>query len=143
MDEAPVTSHREDRALLGAAIDRRLAEIDRRLAELRRPRLPLPGNGVAAELLWQAQRHAMEADRHWRESVAHTLLVRQLVVQAFENAARAHQRAAEADERTAQAGIGDVAEHQRRAEFHRAAAEADRQRAQQIQSQDVEAEQAG
>jgi len=56
---------------------------------------------------------------------------------AFHRAARAHARASEAHERSVQAGVGDMAEHQRLAEFHRVAAEADRQRAEEAQSRAV------
>jgi hypothetical protein len=143
MGESRVDDHSRDRALWGAEIHRRLAEIEQRLAELRCARPTRPDQGTAAELLWEAQRHAVEADRHWRESAAHTLLVRQLVVQALTNAARAHDHAAEANERSARVGIGDVEEHRRRAKFHRAAAEADRQQALAIQAQDVEPEPPG
>jgi GAF domain-containing protein len=54
---------------------------------------------------------------------------------AFRSAARAHDQAAEAHERSARAGVGDVAEHQHRAQSHRAAAQADRQRAEQAEIQ--------
>ena len=91
-------------------------------------------------LLADAQRHAADADRHWRESLTRTRLVRQLVVQAFHNAARAHDRSAEASERSAGMGSGDVAENRRRAAFHRAAAQADRSRAAEIESEAVEPE---
>lgn len=65
------------------------------------------------------------------------MLVRQLVVQAYRNAARAHEHAAEVSEHSARAGIGDVTEHRRSAEFHRAAAEADWQRAKEIEGEAV------
>jgi hypothetical protein len=58
-------------------------------------------------------------------------------VKAFGSAARAHHHAAEAHERSIRTRVGDLAEHQRRAEFHRAAAEADRQRAQESGGQIV------
>ena len=54
---------------------------------------------------------------------------RSAAVKAFGSAARAHHHAAEAHERSVRTGVGDLAEHQRLAEFHRAAADADRQRA--------------
>jgi len=124
----------------GVSVQKRLAEIEQRLVELRQARPALPDQRTAMELLLDAQRHAADADRHWRESVARTRLVRQLVVQAFHNAARAHDHAAEASERSAGMGIGDVAETRRRAEFHRAAAEADRLRAEEIEIQAVKPE---
>ena len=52
---------------------------------------------------------------------------------AFGSAARAHHHAAEAHERSVRTGVGDLAEHQRLADFHRAAADADRQRAKEIE----------
>ena len=52
---------------------------------------------------------------------------------ALHRAARAHARASAAHERSVRAGVGDVAEHQRLAEFHWAAAAADRQRAEQAE----------
>lgn len=116
------------RDLLGVSISQRITEIERRLAELRQAR-PEPGGETSAKLLAEAQRHAREADQHWRESIAHTQLAQQWVVHAFRSAARAHDHAADANERSARAGIGDVAEHMRRAAFHRDAAEADRRRA--------------
>jgi len=137
---ADQTAPQHGRALRGVFIQRRLAEIEQRLAELRQARPARPDQRTAMELLLDAQRHAADADRHWRESVAHTRLVRQLVVQAFHNAAQAHDHAAEASERSAGMGIGDVAESRRRAEFHRSAAEADRWRAEEIESQAVEPE---
>jgi hypothetical protein len=57
---------------------------------------------------------------------------RSTAVKAFGSAARAHHHAAEAHERSIRTRVGDLAEHQRMAEFHRAAAEADRRRAQEI-----------
>ena len=131
---------RDDRALRGISIQKRLAEIEQRLVELRRARPARPDQRTAMELLLDAQRHAADADRHWRESLTRTRLVRQLVVQAFHNAARAHDRSAEACERSAGMGIGDVAEDRRRAAFHRAAAQADRSRAAEIESEAVEPE---
>ena len=62
---------------------------------------------------------------------------RSAAVKAFGSAARAHHHAAEAHERSIRIRVGDLAEHQRMAEFHRAAAEADRQRAQEIGGQIV------
>ena len=59
------------------------------------------------------------------------------VVGAFHRAARAHLSASEAHERSVRSGVGDMAEHQRLAEFHRAAAEADRQRADEAGNQAV------
>ena len=56
------------------------------------------------------------------------------VAGALHRAARAHARASEAHEMSLRAGVGDMAEHQRLAEFHRAAAEADRQRAEEAES---------
>jgi hypothetical protein len=134
---------RDDRALRGISIQKRLAEIEQRLVELRRARPARPDQRTAMELLLDAQRHAADADRHWRESVARTRLVRQLVVQAFHNAARAHDHAAEASERSARAGFGDITESRRRAAFHRAAADADRSRAEEIESQAVEPDPSG
>jgi hypothetical protein len=133
----PVAERPDDGASLAVSISKRLADINRRLAELREARQTQRHPPTApAELLWGAQRHAAEADRHRRESIAHSQLVRQLVVQAFHNAARAHDHAAEANERSVRSGIGDIAEHERRARFHRAAAEADRQRARQAADED-------
>lgn len=57
---------------------------------------------------------------------------------ALRRAAHAHDRAAAAEERSAQAGIGDVAEHRRRAAHHRAAAKADRARHQMIYGDSAE-----
>jgi hypothetical protein len=137
----PVADRADDGARLGVSISQRLAAINRRLAELREARQAERHPATPPlDVLWEAQRHAAEAERHRRESIAHSLLVRQLVVQAFHNAARAHDHAAEANERSARSGIGDVAEHKRRARFHRAAAEADRQRARQAASEDEPAE---
>jgi len=59
-------------------------------------------------------------------------------VKAFGRAARAHHHAAEAHERSIRSGVGDLAEHRRRAEFHRAAAEADRQRAEALETQPMD-----
>jgi hypothetical protein len=59
-------------------------------------------------------------------------------VKAFGSAARAHHHAAEAHERSIRAGAGDLAEHERRAEFHRAAAQADWQRAAEIEGRAVD-----
>jgi GAF domain-containing protein len=59
------------------------------------------------------------------------------VVGALQRAALAHARASEAHERSFRAGVGDMAEHQRLAEFHWAAAEADWQRAEEVESQAV------
>ena len=109
------------------SIQQRLADIERRLGELRHDWPVRPDRGRAAELLSDAQRHVREADQHLRESTARTQAVRQLVAQAYQSAARAHDHAAEAHERSVRAGVGNVAEHKRMAEFHRAAAEADRQ----------------
>jgi len=58
---------------------------------------------------------------------------RSAAVKAFGSAARAHHHAAEAHERSVRTRVGDLAEHQRLAEFHRAAADADRQRARDIE----------
>jgi hypothetical protein len=124
-----VTASPSTRTELGLALGQRLADIDRRLAELRQARVTRPAQVTVTGQLRQARHHVQDADRHRRESMAHTQAVRQLLIQAFHNAALAHDHAAEANERSAGAGIGDIAEHRRRAEFHRAAAEADRQRA--------------
>jgi hypothetical protein len=59
-------------------------------------------------------------------------------VKAFGRAARAHHHAAEAHERSLRTGVGDSAEHRRRAEFHRAAAEADRQRAVELETRPMD-----
>lgn len=107
---------------------RRLADIDRRLAELRRARLMTTGD-LGPQGGKDAQRRVLEAGRHQRESAAHLQRTQQLTVAALLRAARAHDRAAEASARSARSGIGDVAEHNRRAAFHRAAANADRQQA--------------
>jgi len=58
-------------------------------------------------------------------------------VGALHRAAHAHSRASEAHARSIRAGVGDLAEHQRLAEFRRAAAEADRQRAADAESKPV------
>jgi hypothetical protein len=55
-------------------------------------------------------------------------------VAALGRAAQAHDNAARAHERSVQAGVGDVAEHKRLAEFHWAAAAADRQRAEEAEA---------
>jgi len=60
------------------------------------------------------------------------------VVRAFGRAARAHRHAAEAHERSIRTGVGDSAEHRRRAGFHRAAAEADRRRAEELETQPMD-----
>jgi hypothetical protein len=124
-----VTASPSTRTELGLAISQRLADIDRRLAELRQARTTRLDQVTVTDEPWQARHHAQDAGRHRRDSLAHTQAVRQLLVQALLNAARAHDHAAEANERSASAGVGDIAGHRRRAEFHRAAAEADRQRA--------------
>ncbi|MBO0817965.1 MAG: GAF and ANTAR domain-containing protein, partial [Actinobacteria bacterium] len=59
------------------------------------------------------------------------------VAAALHRAARAHAAASEAHERSVRARVGDMAEHQRLAEFHRVAAEADRQRAEEAESRAV------
>jgi len=111
----------------------RLAGIDRRLAELQQAKLRPPGGDTAPPAAGDAPHRA-------RESAAHLRQTRQLAVQALRRAATAHDQAARVDERSARAGIGDVAEHKRKAAFHRAAARADRQRAQELHSQVADSE---
>ena len=81
------------------------------------------------------QRRADVTQQNVHQSTALVRQAGQHAEEALRRAASAHDRAADADERSARAGIGDVAEHRRRAAYHRAAATADRQRAQELRSQ--------
>jgi len=63
--------------------------------------------------------------------------------EAFRRAAGAHDSAAEAHESSIRNGMGNAAEHRRRAELHRAAAEADRRRAKRAESPAVDRQPAG
>lgn len=128
----PVADPVAVRTLRKSSASQRIADIDRRLGELGVARPADSGDSPVPTAGPDARRRAEEASRHWQEAVAHLLQARQLTAEAFCRAARAHERAAEANARSARAGIGDVAEHNRMAEFHRAAANADWQQARNI-----------
>jgi len=105
-------------------IDARLEALRVRLKELRerdwdavRSRTAVPSDRFEA-----ARRHAAEAAAAAEQVLASS-------VEAFRNAAVAHERVAEVHERAAAAGIGDVIMHERQAATHRVAAAADWQRA--------------
>jgi hypothetical protein len=135
LDGTPPAGLAAARIRLESCAPMRLADIERRLAELRRARRMAPGDSPVPSARPDALQRAREARQHWEESVAHLSEAQQLTVQAFGRAASAHDRAADASARSARAGMGDVAEHNRRAAFHRAAAQADRQQAQTIQDE--------
>jgi hypothetical protein len=136
-DGIPASDAASARVRLESCTPLRLSDIERRLAELRRARRMGQVDGVAPTAGPEALQRAREARQHWQESVDHLSAARQLTMQAFARAASAHDRAAEASARSARAGMGDVAEHNRRAAFHRAAATADREQAQSIRDETV------
>jgi hypothetical protein len=117
------------------SIERRLAAIRQRRSELAQATPNAPAGGTQLNPLQAAQRWAREADQRRRDSTARAGRVRQGLVSAFYRAARSHERTAEVLERAVRERWGDVAGHQRMAEFHRAAALADRQRAAEFQQQ--------
>jgi len=117
----------------GYELGRRLEAIGVRIKELKEGRQgdagPDTGGGPAASRgrLAAAQRHVLASQAAAERAAASC-------VSAFRRAADAHERLAIQHARSAASGLGDVAEHQRRAASHRAAADTDRQRAEQAQS---------
>ena len=136
-ERIPVADTEGGPARLESAGHQRPATIGRRLAEPHRAEPGRPGDDPAPQAGWDVRGFAAGGPRYWQKSAAQLRQMRQRVVDALSGAAGAHDRAAEAHERSVRAGIGDMAEHKRRAAYHRAAARASRQRAQEIHDQAV------
>lgn len=136
-EQIPVADMESGLARLESAGHQRLAKADRRVAGPHRAAPERPGDDPAPQAGRDVPGFAQEASRYWQKPAARLRQMRQRALDALSRAAGAHDRAAEAHEGSVRAGIGDMAEHKRRAAFHRAAARASRQRAQEINDQAV------
>jgi hypothetical protein len=107
-------------------IGERLAEIRTRIADLQQVQREGSHPVASGEQLAQAQHHVAFSRATAQRALASS-------VEAFLNAARAHDRSATSHERAAAAGGQRPEQHRQQAARHRAAADEDRQRAETAQ----------